>query len=413
MRCNYGSWLSRGWCRAELWCKQLSTNANSGVIVVQGADDATFLMPQTWIHRPPHKGDFTVESDRHRVMQMLRAALDVHTSNLRKRKKHDLFKFFTAKYTDLLGLADVEQSPEEFITSFGFGSMEKASRVQGMGAVACAAGAGDRKLVRLLLEAKAPLATRGPNMVEVDQLPGQTPLHLAVARGIGSAGVMKELLEARADPNCSCNLGIPLLAHCKDPETVDLLVSYRADVNLRTGLVYNTPLALCCAKVGPAEVVAKMLEVRADPNLCVGGVSNSPLVALAFFTTGQAQYALQVADLLLGARADVNLAQRPSGVWRVAELFCRASQYCGKDSALMRYFAESSTTALGIAAFYGNDPMVTVLLAARADANYRNRRGHTPLMLATKGHTIQLLLQEQSFWKSEQAADDEILHESF
>ena len=32
--CNYASYLSRGWCRAELWCHLLSNKSNTSVIVI-------------------------------------------------------------------------------------------------------------------------------------------------------------------------------------------------------------------------------------------------------------------------------------------------------------------------------------------------------------------------------------------
>jgi len=356
--CDYESWLQRG------------------------AADAAFLSPQAWIHRPAQTGDFSVESDRSKVMQMLRAAMDVHIANLRKSKMQDLFRFYTARYTALLGLPDTKRTPEEFIADFGFGSMEEAIKSEAL--------SGDSSMVRTLLDAKAPLATKGPNLVEVNQLPGQTPLHFAVLRGIGSADVMKELFRGRADPNCSDNIGIPLLSNCKDPATVDLLVSHQADVNFRTGLVYNTPLAVACCKLAPVGVVARLLELRADPNLSQGGESASPLMGVAYYTKGLSRYAVEVAGLLAQARADVNQAQRASGVWRFAELVCRASQRCGKDSALIRYFAENSSTPLGLAAYYANEPMISFLLSARADVNHRNHRGHTPLMLAAKGQTSHL-----------------------
>ncbi|CAE7268392.1 unnamed protein product [Symbiodinium sp. CCMP2456] len=415
--CNFESWLQRGWCRAELWCNRLCTNANLGVIVVQGAADATFLAPQDWIHRPVHTGDFTVDSDRQKVMRMLREAMDVYITHLRQCKMHDLLRFYTARYHDLLGLPRAERSPEEFLASFGFRTMEEAIKSAGMTALGCAAMAGDRSIVRMLLEAKAQLSKRHPNLQEVDQFPGQTPLHFAVLRGIGSADVITELLRSRADPNVTCSIGMPVMSNCKDPETVELLVSHRADVNHRSGLIRNTALAVCCCKLAPVPVVAKLLELRADPNLSQGGESTTPLMAMSIYTKGQSQYAVEVAGLLVRARADVNQAQRASGVWRFAELICRASQCLGKDSALVRYFAENSSTPLGIAGYYANEPMVSFLLSARADVNHRNHRGHTPLMLAAKGHTSHLFVPEPSSSEKEQGLasteDEEMFSRTF
>ena len=41
--CNYTSWLSRGWCRLELWCRLLSNKSDTTVIVLHSATEAEFM----------------------------------------------------------------------------------------------------------------------------------------------------------------------------------------------------------------------------------------------------------------------------------------------------------------------------------------------------------------------------------
>ena len=53
--CDYSSWLSRGWCRTEMWCKQLSDVSDIPVIVVPSKEAAHFVMPQ-WVHYPVATG---------------------------------------------------------------------------------------------------------------------------------------------------------------------------------------------------------------------------------------------------------------------------------------------------------------------------------------------------------------------
>ena len=41
--CNYTSWLQRGWCRAELWCRLLSNRPDTHVILLHSTRDATWM----------------------------------------------------------------------------------------------------------------------------------------------------------------------------------------------------------------------------------------------------------------------------------------------------------------------------------------------------------------------------------
>ena len=46
--CAQVSWLSRGWCRAELWCHVLSNKPDTNIIVVHSAQEAEFMSPMDW-----------------------------------------------------------------------------------------------------------------------------------------------------------------------------------------------------------------------------------------------------------------------------------------------------------------------------------------------------------------------------
>ena len=48
VRCSYVTWLSRGWCRAELWCRLLSIRKDPSVIVLFSAREAEFMFPIAW-----------------------------------------------------------------------------------------------------------------------------------------------------------------------------------------------------------------------------------------------------------------------------------------------------------------------------------------------------------------------------
>ena len=60
------------------------------------------------------------------------------------------------------------------------------------------------------------------------------------------------------------------------------------------------------------------------------------------------------------------------------ELACRAWAVVGEPPIAVRYLAESSSTALGHACFWGSANLAAFLLGARADPRERNRRGCLP-----------------------------------
>ena len=46
--CNYGSWLARGWCRAELWCHLLSNKPHAHAIVIFSPKEAQVMFSADW-----------------------------------------------------------------------------------------------------------------------------------------------------------------------------------------------------------------------------------------------------------------------------------------------------------------------------------------------------------------------------
>eukprot|EP00438_Fugacium_kawagutii_P022321 Skav221792 [mRNA] locus=scaffold4067:129151:162908:- [translate_table: standard] len=89
---DYTSWLSRGWCRAELWCHLLSNKKDTRVIVVHSSKagtsflstsqlaivsrtcrpskEAKFMFPMDWQYNLVCDGEFTVEEDREVVVRL-------------------------------------------------------------------------------------------------------------------------------------------------------------------------------------------------------------------------------------------------------------------------------------------------------------------------------------------------------
>ena len=140
-------------------------------------------------------------------------------------------------------------------------------------------------------------------------------------------------------------------------ETVRVLLDYGADANMltRSEEIYQTAIMLACAEQRTV-CVDLLLDGGADPNLCSN--LNSPL-SVACYTTGHDQpMDPTILEKLLSAGGNPNT---------------QIGQNC--------------STALMVAADYGYDKGVQVLLNASADVNIQNSNGNTALHAAgNKGH---------------------------
>lgn len=146
--------------------------------------------------------------------------------------------------------------------------------------------------VRLLLERGAEVDARSAL--------GVTALMIAANRQ-GGSGVVKLLLEHKADPRTPDAAGVPPLMYATDfgdVETVEALVAAGADVN--TGR-RNGATTLFWASNGPVDVLLWLLEHKANPNATRGpAAGTTPLMEAALFG------ATANARTLLDWGADVN-----------------------------------------------------------------------------------------------------------
>lgn len=403
---NYFTWLSRGWCRAEMWCKLLSEKSDFPIIVVSAVDDVKFIMPLQWLDCPVHAGQFSYDHDRQEVCEFIKAALTFKLQRLSQRKNLNLFRYYAARYEDFLGLAAPSRTKEEFLSYFRFPSEEVALRPKGMCALACAALSSDVSLVRQLVQMKAPLNSKLPPLVEVDVLPDWTPLHLAAAHSSKSSlETMSTLLELRSDPNATNRLGHPLLGICTSAAGVDLLVKHAADVNKLSPPTMASPLVLASLRCASSEVFQKFIEIKADVNLVKGGLGLSPLHSLAINASIN-PHTLSVAQQLLEARADPDLPVRAGALFRSIELGARATLRLRKEPpGIIWVFGEGSTTPLGYAAMFGSQDLVDFLLDSQADPESKNHRGHTPLQLARYTSVAHIISHRTSTGSSRQLSD--------
>ena len=250
--------------------------------------------------------------------------------------------------------------------------------------IAC--GRGNIRIATLLLQARANINQLDNNgyTVLMDACLSETPLNdlvrllieygadinikdtkqqrtaLMAAAQHGHTSIVQYLLEQGAPVNTQDVKGVTSLMMASQnghPETVRVLLDYGADANMLAWYekMYQTALMLACFNQITA-CVDLLLDGGADPNLCDSKIS--PLKA-ACYTTGHDQpMDPTILEKLLSAGANPNTQTGPYG-----------------------------NTALIMAAQYGYDKGVQVLLKASADVNIQNSNGYTALHWAAyKGH---------------------------
>ena len=323
--------LSQLRCRTEMWCKLLAPDSGMPIVVIGGADKAEFVGSTSWVQALVHEGDFAVESDRRICSKVVQAALDQKLRRLARHKHHgNLFRYFAARYEDFVGIPATQRSMECFLVRFGFPSLGSALRQKsGMGAVACAALSGDTAMLGRLVDMRASLETKLPELWEVALPIKATPLIMTLTGGERCTEALVELLKLRADPNSCDGNGGAALCYCTTPRAVDLLVEYRADVNLRKAPTMMSPISGLCARGASPETVAKLLEWRADVNLSDGGLGQTAIVYLTIFFSGNLR-GLEVAELLLQASAEVNKVSAIGCAVRVIEYSSRTLTFFKK-----------------------------------------------------------------------------------
>lgn len=123
-----------------------------------------------------------------------------------------------------------------------------------------------------------------------------------------------------------------------------------------------------------------------------GGPDCGPLDALPFMSNAGG-HSLEIAQLLIDARADVNKSSRPRGLHYLFHRACQSyMRYLTSNPPVsIKICAEITTTPLGKACLFGRSDLVDFLLAARADPYIRNTQGHTAWDLTSNADVLQAL----------------------
>lgn len=396
-RCNFSTWLSRGWCRCEMWCNMLS-DSEIPVVVIKGEYEVELGAPFPMMDRPPHEGEFSVSADRERIIEITERALSRKLVALELKERWDVHRFYVARKEILLDRPRLRRTTQQFLADFHFDSVESASKLQnGLGPVVCAVICGDESFIPFFATASgnAVATLNQPTHARIEHtvIGLWPPLGFALELSWRYPDVTRTLLECRADPNYVDSLGFHVMGGCKTIEMVDILVEYSADVNHTTSPAHFPALSLACARCAPPDVIRKLIEIRADVNPESRGIcSPHPLSNLAVWSSMN-PHCVEAARVLLEANSDINMTHEAQGIFHAIELASRAKLLlAGSSSALVHFYAEWTTTPLGFACFFGGEHLVEFLLQHDADPEIRNARGHTAFQLA-RGHSVLSVIQ--------------------
>ena len=300
---NYASWLSRGWCRAELWCRLLSNREDTSVVVVYTAVEAEFMFPLDWQHNSIVEGNFTVEADRAEVVRLGEMAVESKIKHLQDNGPLSHYRFYAAMRTKLLRQQHKDRDLDEFLQHFRFGNLSDAVHDKsGMSAVMCAVLSGDIGILRFLAGKRADVNHRLHGMSDLGYYDTQTAL-MAATKSRQPPSMLAALVELRANVNARSRTGLPALFMCRSHGHVKMLLDIRAEPS-------DLALSGAAALANP-ETVQELLTCRCDPRN-MDELELGPLHTITLGSRSNGR-AAETASLLLAHQADVNARAAPKG----------------------------------------------------------------------------------------------------
>ncbi|CAJ1399136.1 unnamed protein product [Effrenium voratum] len=294
--CNYTSWLARGWCRAELWCRLLSIKPETRVILIHSTREVKFMFPLDWQASAIVDADFTVEADRSTVAKLGEVAVEEKIRQLRQHGPLHVYRFFVANRPKLLGIS-TRWDEETFLKNFEFKDWRQAGQeTSGMNGLLCATFAGNVEVIRRMVEHRADVNQNIEGLGELGYYPSQSVL-MAAAKSRQPAEVLTALLELRADVNHQAGNGTTPISLARSPQQVRVLHEAKANLNNLLTDIGRSPL-IGCTTMAATDTVQALLEERCDAASC-------SLVIPIIFSRGN-PHVHQSLRLLLSHKADPN-----------------------------------------------------------------------------------------------------------
>ncbi|CAE7763572.1 ANK1 [Symbiodinium sp. CCMP2592] len=380
--CNYSSWLSRGWCIAELWCRLLSCKRNTSVIVVHCPSEVKFIHPFDWQANRICDGEFTVEEDRAEVSQLGAVALARKMAFLASHGMWDVYRFFVAQRPMMLGQKSTARSLETFLDDFRFDNLEHTRAKLGMNGVMCAAFSEDIGMLRQLVETPADVNFKVKGLLELGFFDGQPALGL-IAKSC-SVQVLSTFLELGADVNAQDRNGVTPIGMVRSSEHLHVLAEFGADLHSPVFPLGLSPIALVMSHACPRTIEA-MLSLKCDPNPKIHGLGYGPLHAITAFSRENG-HAADIARLLLAHGANLNFKAHPDGVFKAITYGARAyfafvRMECSSLMSVKVLASLPGLTPVAFAALLGSTALVQIFMEAGAEM-VANHRGDFPDDLA-------------------------------
>ena len=387
---DQSTWAARGWCRLEQLANHLARDDGISILI-KTADYPTLAYNTNGLSQPPGMGDFSFESDRERVGQVI--------SGMIWKKLHSLLdKGEFAKYRFLLNLQGYYLQ--------GCDQQAFQGLVPGFHTEIDAFKDADAFLVARFLHDNC-----FQSVLERDEA-GWSPLCYAVLTG--NCSLVRALLSSRADANdfitkanksAGFSKRLPVLhlaATRRSNEVMRLLLSEKAKVNARDG-IYAT--ALTWAALSDNAAGARiLLEAGLDPAIKSLAVGVSPFrtacivgspalmkemlrvipekVSLRFALHSALAFSGNSATIscLIEASADVNeqlRIPRSRTAWWVFLRVLHGIHYLSPSALTNLAYHHYGATPLIFSVLTGKFEMIPILVAAGAQMDIPNDRGKT------------------------------------
>ncbi len=395
---GYDSWSDRGWCRLERMARALARD-DGLVIRVDDADHPT-LCGKEFLnqHKPPGRGQFTVDDDKIKISGVLVRMLEKKLLNYLDSKNFEKYRFWLSishLYLDGLDVEPIEglipleeprglnsfDSPDliaKFLQLTRFKSISQRDSA-GWSPLCYAAVKGDAVLVQALLNSRANVqdkATKEKSKSKSDAflLAPNSPV-LSLASAVHSNEVVELLLSARANINAKDGFGGTALHVCSLTNNVEgarILCEAKIDPNI-TCFPGLHPFATAAAwnSIGVMQVISSFFPVLNQSDFSLQFCLHVALEGSANAST---------ISYLLEASADVNqqcrVTLKDTGWWLVQNLM--SARHRVSPSALTRmFYHRGGSTPLMMSLLVGNLEAASVLLHAGARLDLKNARGKT------------------------------------
>ena len=317
--CDFGSWLSRGWCRLEMFSLLFMRFNSLPVIVVKGSECAPYMIaPHKTMARPPGKGEFTCCMRNHKMTDTDGTERGIPCDKIKIGEL--LWTMLKSKLAFLLGDNQIIEYRLwlGLVPHFMFGLPANDDALKASRSATLDAHEGEDAVKDFLAVYRFKTAMdeeeRGGS--------GQTPLmHAAM---VGNVAVAIELIAQGADVHCTTRI-------------------FNRTTGMEPGMTaLHVAVAICPAR--QVEMVTVLLRVGADANApSKSGVP--PLMGGVSFHS------------ILGVKA---------------LLECAAGTL-----DLERSLVNNGETALGLAAFNGTPELCELLVRAGASRSHVTTMGGT------------------------------------